>query len=511
MYDAHGERLGTEVGEKISFKVCSTNDSLKLTMEKIEASPKIVIVGAPLNEIAAKIKNGKNKGKDETIKQVVESQNKLINQYAEFHTETVFMVVPPFLRKEPAWMEEKMRICSFYIGDFIKLKSPTNVAMATLIPIEETDLAPDKLHLGEKGAEKLFTTIRGDILACKESIGNGPLSQDWAAQLWESQETPPTPANVKKRARAERVEEDDEDEEEEEDTNPKKIKNDSTIDKIYLLVKEMKSEAATSRKDFAKINTKVESVKKEVAEIKEAANRDNLVTAEIKEDMDGLENENLKSIVVIRKLKATKPVPKDSKELRTYVQDLARELVKKILKDGESAKTVKYAATLFSFIDPLKKDNKKGLVPPFKICFHSKDAAVRFRETAVKMAREGKKKPDAMEVEGWEEESEPTQENEFSNTYFTYFQTAGTRIRVLLMWAVADALKSKTKQVWVNQSSRPTLQVKEGGKIIRNLSFVKTMTEYKEKIGAEKLVEIKKVAEKNFAGQLEKTFIVLKD
>jgi len=224
--------------------------------------------------------------------------------------------------------------------------------------------------------------------------------------------------------------------------------------------------------------------------------------------MDGLENENLKTIVVVRKLKAAKPVPKDTKQLRTYIQDLARDLVKKVL-DEQSAKNVKYAATLFSFIDPTKKDNKAGLVPPFKICFQTKDSAVRFRETAVKMARAGRKRNNDMETE--EEEEEPETPNEFKDTYFTYFQTAGTRIRVSLMWAVADALKTKTKQVWVNQGSKPTLQIKEGGKIVRNLTFVKTMTEYKEKIAPKVIEDTKKTAEKAFAGQLEKIFIVLKD
>jgi hypothetical protein len=144
----------------------------------------------------------------------------LLDQYAEFHTETVFMIVPPFVRKEPAWMEEKMRICAFYIADFIKIKSPTNVAMASTVQILESDLLPDNLHLNEAGTEKLFRSLRGDILTCKENIGNGPLTQDWAAQLWESQEVPPTPATVRKRTRVEHEESD----EEEVETESKKVK-----------------------------------------------------------------------------------------------------------------------------------------------------------------------------------------------------------------------------------------------------------------------------------------------
>jgi len=435
-------------------------------MEKIEASPKMIILGSPLNEIARQIKDGSKKGKDETIKQVIEAQNKLINQYAEFHTDTVFVVVPPFLRKDPTWMAGKIRIGTFYVKDFISIKSPANVALANSIPIIEEDLQPDNLHLKESGLGKMFESLKKDIQMCKVTTGDEPLAEDWAAELWssQSQNEPPTPATVRKRIRVPEPEES----EEEGENEHKKLKMESTVDKMYLLMKEMKSEAANSRAEFATI------------------------------------------IIVVRKLKATKKVPKDTKLLRTYIQDLARELVGKIL-DEESKKTVKYAATLFAFIDPTKKDNKEGLVPPFKICFHTKDGAVRFRETAVKAARAGKKRRDAMETDETEEEEEVVPESEYKDTYFTYFQTAGTRIRVSLMWAVADALKSKTKQVWVNQSSRPTLQVKEGGKIVRNLSFVKTMVEYKEKISSKVIEDIKKTAGKAFSGQLEKTFIVLKD
>jgi len=478
-------------------------------MEKIEASPKMIIIGPPLNEIATKIKDGKKKGKDETIKQVIEAQNKLVNQYAEFHTDTVFVIVPPFLRKEPTWMEEKMRIVTFYVKDFITMKSPSNVALANAIPATEDDLLPDNLHLNESGLTKMYESLKKDIQMCKVTDGDSSLSEDWAAQLWasQSQHEPPTPATVRKRVRVAEPEESDDEGENEH----KKLKMESTVDKMYLLMKEMKSEAANSRAEFATITTTVNDVQKDVTELKEAANRDTLLTAEIREDMDGLENENLKAIVVIRKLKATKKVPKDSKALRTYIQDLARELVGKIL-NADSAKSVKYAATLFSFIDPTKKDNKEGLVPPFKICFHTKDSAVRFREAAVKAARAGRKSRDAMETDGGEEEEATAEpESEYKDTYFTYFQTAGTRVRVSLMWAVADALKNKTKQVWVNQGSRPTLQIKEGGKIVRNLSFVKTMAEYKEKIPIKVIEDLKKSAGKAFAGQLEKTFIVLKD
>ena len=244
----------------------------------------------------------------------------------------------------------------------------------------------------------------------------------------------------------------------------------------------------------------MDAVKTKVSKIEEGISKDNQLTAEMREDIDGLENENLKSTVIIRKLKAKEEVPKDKMKLRSHIQSVARKLVKDILNEGAS-KDVKYAAPLYSFQDPKKQDNKAGLVPPFKIGFGSKELAVKFRDAAVKKAKEEKFGEDGEK-----------EENEFANTYFTFFQSAGMRIRLMLMWAVADAIKSKTSEVWVNQNtSKPTLQVKEGGKIIKTLSFVRTMNEYKDKIPKKSLEEATKIAKKTFGGQLEKTFIVIQD
>jgi len=184
-------------------------------------------------------------------------------------------------------------------------------------------------------------------------------------------------------------------------------------------------------------------------------------------------------------------------------------------------------------VDPTKKDNKEGLVPPFKICFHTKDPAVEFRERAVKMAKMGLPKrsfgrdPEENMDQDWDEAATavPTAapsttaevvaagvgSNICQGAYFTFYQTAATRFRSTLMWAVADAMKTKTRQVWVSQSNKPTLQIKEGGKVVKSLTFVQTMMEYKEKISQKTLDEVKKAAVKLFAGNLEKTFIVIKD
>jgi hypothetical protein len=153
---------------------------------------------------------------------------------------------------------------------------------------------------------------------------------------------------------------------------------------------------------------------------------------------------------------------------------------------------VKYAAPLFSFINPSKKDNTAGLVPPFKIGFNTKDNAVAFREAAVKLS----KQTDSI----------------YKSTYFLFFQCFGTKIRSLIMWGIADSLKTDVREVWVNQAvAKPTLQIKEGGKIVKTLSYVKAVSEYRDKIPTKTLDEAKKIAKKHFSGKIKKTFIVIKD
>jgi len=486
---------------------------------------KIILVAAPLNEITHRIKTGGKKGRDETIKTVVEEQNKMINVSANTDGKlgTLHLVMPPFLRQDPPWMEERLKWVTFNIKDKISVNSPWNVGIGNLIEIVPADLGADKVHLNESGMEKLFKGLENDLKKCKENLGEGDVcSQDWASQVVdEPMDEPPTPGTMKRTRENKRAREtpETESEEEEEEVTAKKVKKDSAgdkMDKMLAMMKEMKEDLKEKVVNTVK---KVEELNVEVKDIKEELGKDKELTAETLENIDGLENENLRASVIVRKLKADKKVPKDKKELRTYVQDLARVLVGKVL-NSNASKGVKYASTLYAFVDPTKKDNKEGLVPPFKICFNTKDLAVEFREKAVKMAKAGvpRRVFGAAQDEEWDEEAAPRNEqgpagatNICQGAYFSFYQTAATRFRVTLMWAVADALKTKTKQVWVSQNNKPTLQVKEGGKVVKSLTFVQTMNEYKEKIGQKTLDEVKKSASKLYAGRLEKTFIVIKD
>jgi hypothetical protein len=493
MLEESRERLSTAVGEEIVFKMATSNESTKAHLEsldKMDQQPKIIIVLTPLNEVVKILQRSQGKGRDETLRSVIEEQNKIVHASAEKKPNTLHVLVPPFLRLEPSWIGTRLRLGVFYIKDFISNLSPWNIAVANPIEIKAEDIDGDKIHLNKDGKEKLYESLKSDVIKCKENLGEAIESQnmDWASQLSDNFE-PPTPNTMRKRCR-QREEESDE-----EDGGGKRAKLDTVLDKIDTLVREIKQERVKTKQELVGINTRINNNKETIQGVKkyveEKLSAADVLTAEMREDIDGLENENLKQTVVVKKLKAEGAVPKEKRAFRACIQTIARALVKKVL-DQNTVNKVRYAAPLFSFIDPSKKDNAVGLVPPFKIGFTTKDNAIRFREAAVKKSKE----------EG----------SDLKTTYFSFFQSAGTRVRVLLLWAVADNIRAEGREVWVTQNSaKPSLQVKENGKVIESLTFVKAMAKYGEKIPQKALAEATKIAKKSFSGNLKKTFIILKD
>jgi len=194
----------------------------------------------------------------------------------------------------------------------------------------------------------------------------------------------------------------------------------------------------------------------------------------------------------VKKLVIKDKIPADKKDLPKFIQDQGRSLVKLVLGD-EAEKEVKFVSTLYvKEPRPTPEPGAPNFIPPFKLVFKTKEVGIKFRDLAVKLSKEGK--------EG------------FEKTYFTHQQNAATRIRSSLMWGVVGGLKKKGKEAWVNQNiNKPNIQIKEGGKIVKTLTFIQSMKEYSKSINAKVLSDVSKSAAWNFSGQLERYFIVLKD
>ncbi len=122
------KKIEEETKEKMTFRQYTTNESLKLVLagpERQTDRPKVFLIGAGLNELAAKAK-GKGKSRDELIRTIANEQNTVVLKQAEKDTTSIFGMIPPFLRKDPAWMAEKHSLLFFYMRDYcLKFNSGT--------------------------------------------------------------------------------------------------------------------------------------------------------------------------------------------------------------------------------------------------------------------------------------------------------------------------------------------------------------------------------------------------
>jgi len=83
MIEVHGEELSANIGEEIKFQMATSNETTRIHLENRADSPKIVIIGSPINEIVQKYNENKKKGRAETIRDVLEEQQKF--SFCSFH------------------------------------------------------------------------------------------------------------------------------------------------------------------------------------------------------------------------------------------------------------------------------------------------------------------------------------------------------------------------------------------------------------------------------------------
>jgi len=439
MYGKFKTKLEEETGESVVYKQYSTNESLKLLLaggqEGTEGRPKVFVVGAGLNEIAARAPK-KGKGREETVKSVVDEQNTIVIKQGEKDNKSIFYLVPPFLRKEPAWLDDKKtKMMAMLMAESALKFNSGNVFVGSNIPIDE-------------GKRKNVDTSPNDPVG-KRTKDTSDVGDGLTRGL---------------------------------------------VETLTQFMQEMRENRKVDEDSLKKVEEKQKTTDEKVDKLTEIVSTDTNIIAAMREDVDASENETMKSAVVVKKLVATAGVeiPVDKKELSKYIQACGRSLVGKVL-GPELESEIKFVIPLYmkgtrAAVGP----NEKTFVPPFKITFKNKDVGVKFREQAIVMSKEKK--------EG------------FENTYFAHQQNAGTRVRTSLMWGVVDGLKKKGKEAWVNQNTnKPNIQIKEGGKIVKTITFVQAMQDHGNIIPKKTLEDVKKSAVWNFRNQLERFFIVLKD
>jgi len=355
----------------------------------------------------------------------------------------------------------------------------------------EGDLNTDKVHLNAQGKAKLLASLIGPSATPGASATSAddirsPPQLNWA-------NTPLT------RSRAKRTRPPTDSDEEEVVCSKKTKANDFSaiiLAKLNQMTEEMRDERhrAAERADtlIVKINSTSDATNSNTKKIEELSKeQDTLNTslASLREDIDVIENDNMKNVILVRKLKTSKNIPKAKTEINEFLKEEAHALVSDL---GGKPEMVKFVTMAYNELDQSKQQGRNGKVPAFKIGFKNKQDAITFKENGTATAKD--------------------KDSPLHKVVFAYQHCSATRIRTSIMWIIVNKLKEDGKESWVNtNNSKPKLQVKSDKKFPTDYTFVAAVTKFKDLLKEEDLKEINAQAKKFFKGQCKQLFVVLKD
>jgi hypothetical protein len=487
----------------VKFEYATSVASIKTVLESPDFKQDIVFIASPTNEISLKSKNN-TKSREGIIEAVMNEFFDGLTGAANRFDTTLFVICYPFLRLEPPWIEGKMEFYKETIRKLLNNSNLNNVHVGSDLDILQCELKPDRVHLNKEGIKKLYGHILTDMKTALTEIevlrtggdhdrmeddSPSSASDDTPSSVISQRSLRKTPARNKRHF-------EDQDEgvkvSKKRKSNGAKIEN--VLDKLDLFMKELREDRSVNEGRFSQIEGKLEAaivsqeeLKKDVKMMKE---NDNCFAASVREDLDAMENINSRDTVIVKKLKIDTPCPTDKRELSNLVLETGKQILTLIMGNDSQ---MKYISPLFLRNERRNpKEGERNELPPFKITFKLVSDALTFKEKAIAASK--------------------VPEHRLYKAYFAHQQNVGTRVRLMLLWSVAEHLKKENKESWVTQSSpKPTLCVKHSGTLVKTYSYIEAMTSYGEKIDTKVLEEATRLARRFYYGQVEKIFIILKD
>ena len=501
LFTLHRDTLQT--GLVANFDLASSVATIKTIMGDPECKPDFFFIASPTNEICLKSKNN-TKSREGLIETVVKDLFTFVNDHANKHDKTHYVIFQPFLRLDPPWLEPKMPFYIDYVRSNHANGSPSNVFIGTEVGIGLDDLKPDKVHLNEDGMAKLLAGVLKDVATAKvvcekgghSSFDVGTDDADMEeAPLAGTRSTRKTPARKKRTHEHESSE--DEGKTRKKKSKPKEDKLDLLLERMLgmdQMVKDLHDDRSSSKERFDRLEDKMEAtilvqetLKEQIDTIKQG---DNGFSASIKEDLDAVENAGLRDTVIIKKMATDKNIPTDRKELSALILEVGKELLVEVMGNDTC---MKYIAPLYYRNDKrILKEGDRPELPPFKITFKQLPDAIVFKEKVIAASK--------------------ITTHKLYKTYASNQQNVGTRVRLMLLWGIVDVLKKEKKESWVTQSSpKPTLQVKQMVTLVKSFSYIEAISAYGDRIEKKVIDKATKLASRFFYGNVEKIFIILKD
>ncbi len=474
--------IKNKLGEDIVFQQAGHNESVRAILEDTEfESYSTVAIATILNEIGVKGKLVRTR--DDIINSITKEQVDIVAKHAAAHPNTRFIILPPFMRFEPPWIPDKLRTISLHLKDHTEKVNLENIEFGRPLEIVENDLVNDKVHLNEEGKIKFLNSIIG-------APQRGTQFSSWAA----------TPSRTVTRSISKRLRNSCSSDEGEAGST-KRAKNDelsvAILEKLNAMTAELREDriAAAERTEnlIAKLNVNIESTTSNSKKIEELSKKQascNNTMACLREDLDAVDNEALRNIVLVRKLKTKEFIPHQKSDIAELLKKLANELVVKL---GGKQEMIKFVTMAYNELDQNKQRGRAGIVPAFKVGFKRKEDAIAFKEAGTRSAKD--------------------KDGDLHKVVFAYQLCSATRIRTQIMWIIVNKLKEQGKEAWVNTNyTKPKLQVKSNDKNYpTDYTFVGAIEKFKDLVKEEELKEINTQAKKFFRGKCEQYFIILSD
>jgi hypothetical protein len=327
------DEIETESGSEVEFVQATSVASVKAYLETL-VKKGVVFIGYPMNEIGQKSRNN-TKSREGIVEAVIADLYTQVNVTADRKEDVMFVICQPFLRLDPPWIKGKLTFMSDHLKTTHNCTGSKNVHLGSVIEAEADDLKADNVHLNEKGLLKLKNILTTDIKVAKnefEILQTG--GQD------ESMEEAVTPVNIgskearelrKTPARRKRPHEDTNADSQKGKHKKKKDGIEAVLDKLDLMMERLDGDRAANMSRFNVVEQRLEesskaheNLKKEVDNIKKS---DNNFAATVREDLDAVENINLRDTVIVKKLATEAEIPKDKKDLTNLIMTTAREII----------------------------------------------------------------------------------------------------------------------------------------------------------------------------------------
>jgi hypothetical protein len=497
LFTYHRNEIETEAETTVEFVMANSVASIKTVLEGSGETSEVIFIANPVNEISMKSKNN-TKSREGIIESVVTDLLNLIQTHSSKQESNIFVICQPFLRLDPPWIEAKMCHYLEYLKSTLNSMNFGNTHLGSAIEIEAGDLKPDKVHLNRDGLAKLKSTMIADIKTAKSELQilRGASEED---EDMENVETTPvnetralrnTPARKKRPL----------DNSPEDGKNKKKKSKDridAVLDKLDIMIDKMNGDRVSNNARFDKIDERLvatvreqEHLKKELKMVKKS---ENTFSASIREDLDAVENTNSRDTVIMKRVSTNENIPTEKKELTNFIVKTGKEILTLVLGSPDGMKFISPLYTNNNRRGPRKEGEvEKKELPPFKITFKHVADSINFKEKCIAASKDPG--------------------HRLYKAYVANQQSIGTRIRLSLLWGIADILKKDGKESWVSQSHpKPSLMVKETGNLIKTYGYIEAVLNYGEKIEDKTKEEATKLAKRFFYGQVERIFIILKD